>query len=111
MIIQLISLAGLFIGIVGAYYLVKNKNRELKELEINAVPEEAFVNKAIEHIAPHLNIDFKKIHPAELLRKIKEGDWMKKTLMKTKVLLLKGENRVDSWLKRVPHPKKFETKE
>ncbi|MFA5349493.1 MAG: hypothetical protein WC309_03975 [Candidatus Paceibacterota bacterium] len=111
MIIQLISLIGIFIGLIGAYYLVKNKNRELKELEINTVPEEAFVNKAIEHIAPHLNAaSLKRINPAELLKKVRNGDWTKKTLMKTKVLLLKGENKVDTWLKRASHSKKFEKK-
>jgi hypothetical protein len=106
--IQLIALIGLLIGLGGVYYIVKKKNKELKDQEINTLPEESFVNQAVTNIAPRLNVDFKKINPKELLKKIKQGAWLKKTLMKSKVLLLKGENKVDSWLKRVSHSKKFD---
>jgi hypothetical protein len=106
--IQLIALIGLLIGISGVYYILKKKNKELEDQEVHTLPEESFVNQTVTNIAPRLNIDLKKIHPKEIFKKFKEGAWLKKTLMKTKVLLLKGENKVDSWLKKVSHSKKFD---
>lgn len=105
--IQLIALIGLLIGVAGMGYLITRKQKELVAVQAHTLPEEAFVSKAMHRLAPKLKFDFKKISIKNGLVKVKEGAWFKKSLMKIKVILLKLENKVDTWLNRIAHTKKF----
>jgi len=104
--IQLIALMGLLIGVVGMSYVAMRKSRELKVLATHTPPDGAFVTSAINIIAPKLKFDFKKISIQPMMQKVKDGAWFKKTLIKSKIILLKLENKIDVWLKKISHSKK-----
>ena len=95
--IQLIALIFLLISILGMSFLFYRKKRKIKDLgEISS-----------ERILPELQIK-ERINQIPYIKDMDVKHWLKKFLLKIKIFFLKCENKVDHWLNRVSHSKKFD---
>jgi len=93
------ALSILIFSFLGMVFMIVRKWPELQALKL--MSQEAAVEKSLRERLQD------KMAGIDSVRKFSTEKVLKRILMRTKILLLKGERRTDQYLRKISHSKKF----